>query len=96
MTISFTDPSLPGQLQEGQVQTRRLQGGVRQWRRQPAQALIDPLYVFPGAAVFFAGLQPALHGQLLAAVEGTALQFDQPVHRLLGDLGAKAAVHRAK
>jgi hypothetical protein len=29
MTISFTDPSLPGQLQEGQVQTRRLQGGVR-------------------------------------------------------------------
>lgn len=29
MTISFTDPSLPGQLQQGQVQTRRLQGGVR-------------------------------------------------------------------
>jgi hypothetical protein len=34
--------------------------------------------------MFFMGLQPVLHGLLLARIQGATLHFDQPVHGLLG------------
>ncbi|MNO88276.1 hypothetical protein D3C76_797180 [compost metagenome] len=79
--------------------TRCLQRRMGQWRRQPAQTLVDPLDMLPGPAMFFMGLQPLLHGLLLARIECAALQFDQPVHGLFGHLRREflmGAVHRAK
>ncbi|MNI81261.1 hypothetical protein D3C73_1378580 [compost metagenome] len=69
-----------------------------QRRRQTSQSLVDPLDVLPRPLMFAVAIQPLLPGKLLAWAQRPLLHFQQPLHRLFGDLGReiRGMIHSAK